>query len=293
SGGTFSDTHTLTSDFTEIDFVLEDDVVIKCDLYFEPINATVEASPDEYDISWTGATQGNPSHYAIVSEPGTVSVTVTHKRSQCSTTKSVTVTEEAGKPQLEYDGMLARAITCVDPIRKLPISISDCDGCTPELHPENGFQIQDNTLIATKPGTVSIKLENENCVSEHEIIFPDQKEAEKLDIVKQNIGCNDKAGRIELKNHKAYSSLRYKIRSDTLPYRRPTTSTDAAQAYLFLYTQSENACTSKENVTIHESMAPPTKQYDRNQYLDCNSGVEKLKFTGAGIDQVRWLDCEN
>ena len=293
SGCTFSESHTVTSDFTEIDFEVEDDVVIKCDLYFEPINATVEASPDEYDISWTGATQGNPSHYAIVSEPGTVSVTVTHKRSQCSTTKSVTVTEEAGKPQLEYDGMLARAITCVDPIRKIPISISDCDGCTPELHPENGFQIQDDTLIATKPGTVSIKLENENCVSEHEIIFPDQKEAEKLDIVKQNIGCNDKAGRIEIQNHKAYSSLRYVIGSDTLPYTGPITNIDSPQSYLFLYTQSENGCTSKENVTIQESMAPPKIEYDPIQYLDCNTGVAKLKFTGTGIEQVRWLDSEN
>src|SRR5690606_13641771 len=91
SGCTFSETHTLTSDFTEIDFEVPDEVLIPCDEPGAPIKATIEASTEEYDIDWIGATQRNPKYFSYVSKPGTVSATITHKISKCATTQQITV----------------------------------------------------------------------------------------------------------------------------------------------------------------------------------------------------------
>lgn len=279
----------VTTVMEVVDFEVPTKVTIPCKATETTITANVMAPSDEYDINWSGASPGKLKNQATVNNPGTVKVTVTHKVSLCSQTKTILIEDEPGKPELTFDTTLDLAITCDNPVRELPLQIN-CNNCTPEFTTKGKINLENDLLIAKSSGTVDIFLDNGMCISNRTITFPEDNQAEKLKIEKDNIGCSDKPGRIEINNANSYSSIELQSSKDTFPYSAPITNIRSPVSYTVVYTDKENGCQGKLPIEVIATSEPPAVDYESVHYIQCNTGKAVLAVKGDEVTRLVWFD---
>lgn len=291
SGCIYTDIHTVVFNQEKIDFVGPDQVIIPCDSKSTEMSVIVPANIDEYSISWQGAKEGTPATSATVSEPGSVTVGVTHKISRCTVKKSIPVSLAAGSPELIIDPDLDLAITCDTPVRNIPVLFKNFDGFTPEFASDKGLVFMDSFFTASKPGTIDITLNNGTCISTYALKIPDQIKAKNPRIDKMDIGCSGQNGRIEIKNKNDYSSIIFESNSTSATaYSGPINNIAEEDSYTFYFTDRTNGCEIKKVIEITADKSVPKVEYDPVEYLQCHTGKAVMKIRGPDVSEVTWVD---
>ncbi len=292
TGCTFTASQDVITLMDVIDFDVPANIIIPCNATEATITANVMASPDEYDIRWSGASPTKQKNIATVNKPGTVTVTVTHKVSLCSVTKTILVENDPGKPELVYDLTLDLTITCEDSVRQILLELINCDNCQPELTTKDSITIEAKNLIAKGPGTVEILLDNGTCISTQTIIFPNNTKAKKPIIEKIDLDCSDNRGSITIKNQADYSNLEFQSSQDAFSYSGPILNIMLPVSYTVVYTDKANGCKGNEPIEVISTMEPPVVEYESVQYLQCTTGKVVLSVKGRDITRVVWFDQE-
>lgn len=293
-GCRISESVTVSTDMTQVEIDVPEEVIIPCEESGILIKADLADNLDDIDIVWQGATAtSSRADWAFATRAGIVSITARHVISQCIEQKMITVREEDGKPELNIDTD-PLPITCDDPVRKIALGLDDCMGCEYNIFPED-IAIIGDSLIVDGPGNVSIELIKGECKREYNLQFPDQQKPRELIIDKRNIGCSETSGRIEIINHMYFSSIEFEDPSGSIiPYNIGTFHNIISPiTYKVRYTDMMNGCTGTETIEITIADGVPTVTYEEETFLDCTTGKATLRLEGTGIDRVVWENPRN
>src|SRR5690606_15957274 len=109
---------------------------------------------------------------------------VIHPESRCVVIRTKRIRAEDGKPTVTYESDIDRNFICGTDSVILPITIGECEDCDPIQKSSENIKLENGVIRALEPGSIRINLDNGTCISESEIIFPDQTSARELNVEK-------------------------------------------------------------------------------------------------------------
>ncbi len=258
------------------------------------------SSPAGVTYNWTtsdGIISGSFTSPTItVEDVGTyfLEVFYTQNGTTCSDMTSITVTEDVTPPIINIldpgDLDCNSTTTIINASGSIPLNLLQFNWTGPSIVNGNGTPI----ITVDAPGTYSVIVNGQNsCTAEASVTVEENIAYPNIEIQPpQQIDCNTTTIVIDASGSDSGSNLTINWTGGNIisGANTLTPTVDEGGIYTLTITNSENGCSSTQNVQVQENTTLPTATIQNTGQLDCITNILILNATGSGnaISSYNW-----